>query len=287
MSDPLLAAVIAAEDAIDDIQVELVEERARHQAALDAPRGCIYGPSVPIAGFTKVTEFVFKTGLQPQLVRCYPGSSNSLSQVRTAIGTYPGAAIVYNMHVASKNPTQAQLEGWVKAIEVEALKVPRFVLCPDAEMDRPRSYTTAQFIASFKKTALAVKQYAPHVELSLNPTGWLFADRIGQYDELLPLYDLLCLDPYWEPAGTGGVQGSEKNLAAAVVFCEATGKRLGLAEWGATNGNYKLLSDGLTWIRQHPICELSCYYIEDSPTVPIRGALTTPEAFAVYRAGAS
>jgi hypothetical protein len=282
--DSLLGHLEAAEDDAE----ELATAVDRLTAELDqANTGCLYGPTVPMAGFAKVTEFVTKTGLQPELIRCYPGSTNSLSQVKTAIATYPGAAIVYNMHVASKTLAQSSLDMFIKTVGVEAKKVPRFVLCPDAEPDRPRTYNTAQFIAGFKQVVQSVETYAPHVEVSLNLTGWDFASRIGQYDPLLPLYDLLCLDPYWEPAGTGGTQGSEKNLAAAVVFCEATGKRLGLAEWGATNGNYKLLSDGLTWIRQHPICELSCYYVEDSPTVPIRGALTTPEAFAVYRAGAS
>jgi hypothetical protein len=282
--DSLLAHLEAAEDDAE----ELATAVDRLTAELDqANTGCLYGISVPMAGFAKVDEFVLKSGLQPEVIRCYPGSSNSLSQVRTAIQKYPGAAIVYNMHVASKNLGTLQIDALVKALEVEAKKAPRFVLCPDAEPDRPRTYNTAQFIAGFKQVVQSVATHAPHVEVSLNLTGWDFASRIGAYDPLLPFYNLLCLDPYWEPAGVGGTQGSEKNLAAAVVFCEATGKRLGLAEWGATNGNYKLLSDGLTWIRQHPICELSCYYVEDSPTVPIRGALTTPEAFAVYRAGAS
>jgi hypothetical protein len=278
--DSLLGHLEAAEDDAEELAAEV--DRL-NQANI----GCIYGPTVPMAGFAKVTEFVAKTGLQPELIRCYPGGGNSMSQVKTAVATYPGAAIVYNMHVASKGLGPLLIDPLVKALEVEAKKVPRFVLCPDAEPDRPRTYNTAQFIAGFKQVVQSVATYAPHVEVSLNLTGWDFASRIGAYDPLLPLYDLLTVDPYWEPAGTGGTQGSEKNLAAAVVFCEATGKRLGLAEWGATNGNYKLLSDGLTWIRQHPICELSCYYIEDSPTVPIRGALTTPEAFSVYRCGAA
>jgi hypothetical protein len=286
VSDPLLTALDEAENAVDDARAALFDERLAWQAKLDArPRACLYGCGVPMAGWAEVADFVTKTGLRPQLIRAYPGPNNSLSQVRTAITTYPGAAVVYNVHVASKNPTTAQLDALIKSIEVEATKVPRFVLCPDAEPDRPRPYTAAQFVAAFKRVAYSVQSFAPHVELSMCLTGWDFSSRVGQYDELLPYYETLSLDPYWQKPGAGGVQGSEKNLASALVFCDATGKKLGLAEWGAENGDYKLLSDGLKWIRQHPV-EFSCYYIEGG-AVPIKGKLTTPEAFAVYAAGAA
>jgi hypothetical protein len=284
----MLTALDEAENAVDDARAALFDERHAWQAQLDArPRACLYGPTIPVAGFAAVDDFVKRSGLKPGLIRAYPGGTNSLSGVRTAITKYPGAAIVYNVHVASKNLTQTQIDTLVKAIEVEAAKVPRFVLCPDAEPDRPRTYNTAQFIAAFEKVHNAITRLGPHIELSLSMTGWDFASRIGAYDPIISRYSTLTLDPYFEPVGSGGTQGSVKNLADAVVFCEATDKRFGLSEWGATNGAPTLLADGLAWIRQHPICELSCYYIETDPSFPIRGGLTSPEAYAVYKAGAA
>lgn len=247
----------------------------------------LYGCSVPIEGFGPVTEFQNRSGVPLGLIRCYPGPkvlADGLASVRKAISLFPGRAICWNSKTAGRGHSQAQMTAFVKAIEVEAAKVPRFFLVPDAEPDRKdRTYTDDEFMASFTTLARLCKELAPHVEISLNLTGYDFKNRIGRYRKIKPLYQILSLDPYWTRTANA-VQGTTQDLAVAAYWAAMNHKKLALAEWGAEGGDPGWLKVGLDWVRQHN-AEFSAYYQEDN--APIPAALHTPEAFAVYRAGVS
>jgi hypothetical protein len=246
-----------------------------------------YGVTVPTTGWGSVADFEAKTKVPLRLIRCYPAGKllePSLSQCWRAVTEYPNAAIVFNPLLAGRGLTVDQVEAFAKQIGAVAHRTPRFIVCPDAEPDRKdRSYRDSEFVWWFTVLANALKRRAPHVELSLNLTGYDFANRIRRYDPVKGLYSILSLDPYWT-AKPNAVQGTTTDLRTAVEWCKGHGKRLALAEWGAEGGDPILLADALSWIRRNDV-DFSAYYHESN--APIPGALTTPEAFAVYRAGAS
>jgi hypothetical protein len=247
----------------------------------------LFGCSVPIAGWAPVAEFQTKTGRPIEITRVYPGSRplGDLSPVKKSISLYPNAGVCFNPKLAGKPLTQTQIDDFAKMCQIEATKVPSFVLVPDAEPDRvDRPYNATEFCNKFIMLSQACANFAPDVEVSLNLTGYDFMNRIGNYDRIRNLYDTLSLDPYWKTTTPSTVQGGTKDLQDAQTWCKIYGKKMALAEWGVEGGDSLLLAKAMTFIRGLDIA-FSCYYQENQ--APIPAALSTPMAYAVYSLGAS
>ena len=198
------------------------------------------GTIVPAQGaWSTVADFESNT-VPLEMIRAFPAGKTltpSLAQVDGAIQRYPGTGVMWSTFMANRNFTDAQVAEFARAIRARAYQLPWLDIAVDAEPDRKdRSYTVAQFVEGFARLKAAVGPH-PKIRWVLNLTGYQFEQRIGAYRNVLPLVDVLAIDPYWNnDMRPNSIQGGNQDIIDAAEWAEANGKAFAFGEWGAQVG---------------------------------------------------
>ncbi len=218
----------------------------------DPPARPLHGVLFPFDGWRgagdTVESFQNRSSLAIECIRDFPGPLGALSveAIDKHIANWPNTASVWSTFMAGRNFTNAEVADFASKIRSRAdnSALPRLYVTADAEFDREvRTYTTQQFIDGFIRLRNAVGNH-PKITWYLNPTGYDFAARFhppqnatkGPYDDLLPYYDVLGVDPYTRVSGSSSnVNPLVDEIGVAKNYADNHGKRFALPEWGLDN----------------------------------------------------
>lgn len=211
-------------------------------------------------GFAATYSFEAAAGFLSENMRIYGGFANGnpadpnsnktaeSSRARNARDhpTAPGYGLDTSQYISCRfaevpATTDATLIAWLDTVgeiaaDYAAVGTP-YYMSMNPEPDRTdRPYTLSQFLTMHERWSTLAATHAPDATITLNLTGYLFANRIDNYWPALEgQFTVLSVDPYWEDSSSG-VQAGEDHLQDACDFAGANNLTVGLGEWGIEVG---------------------------------------------------